>query len=37
MKELDDRHYLTEPDEPNWCAAHECKKPCEACRAEERD
>ena len=37
MESLDDRHYLSEPDEPNWCEEHDCRKPCETCRYEERD
>ena len=37
MEPLDDSHYLTEPDEPNWCEVHQCERPCQACKYEERD
>ena len=38
MEPLDDRHYLEPPDDDErWCAEHDKKIPCEACKAEERD
>ena len=37
MELLDDRHYLEPPDEPEWCEDHDAPKPCQYCRAEERD
>ena len=37
MEQVDDSHYLDEPDEPRWCEIHECKKPCEGCQYEEND
>ena len=39
MEPLDDRHYLEPPDddEQHWCVDHQCRKPCAACRYEERD
>lgn len=35
----DDSHYLEPPDDERerWCAEHQCKQPCQACRYEERD
>ena len=37
MEQLDDSHYLTEPDDPERCELHDCPRPCQACRYEERD
>ena len=37
MEQIDDRHFLEPPDEPNRCPIHDCKQPCEACLYEERD
>ena len=40
MEDVDDSKYLEPPDDAReryWCEEHHCRKPCEACRYEERD
>ena len=40
MEPLDDSKYLEPPDDDDdahWCVDHQCRKPCAACRYEERN
>lgn len=37
MEQVDDSHYLDEPEQREWCEYHQCSEPCQGCYYEETD